>query len=194
MQNSAKIGKKAASCKILLSVNYYDVADSSNSKQTIPYYCNADDYCSFLLTKTKEIKKLPAVFNPSSDQIPWASLLTCTCLTSVQTIDFTEAILHLHQCLGLKNQVLAFYKVQHTVLKSDKISQNLWIGYSLPAETRQRLYALLWESVLFVLEQMSGRDFGRAHSVKQSGFDSYLLEGWLKCKAFLIRISYSSGS
>lgn len=46
----------------------------------------------------------------------------------------------------------------------------------------------------FVWEQMSGRDFGRTHSVKQSGFDSYLLEGRLKCKAFLIRISYSSGS
>lgn len=93
-----------------------------------------------------------------------------------------------------KKQVLAFYEVRHTVLKSDKISQNLWTGYSLPAETRQRLQALLWESVLFVWEQMSGRDFGRTHSVKQSGFDSYLLEGWLKCKAFLIRISYSSGS
>lgn len=93
-----------------------------------------------------------------------------------------------------KKQVLAFYGVRHTVLKSDKISQNLWIGYSLPAETRQRLQALLWESVLFVWEQMSGRDFGRTHSVKQSGFDSYLLEGRLKCKVFLIRISYSSGS
>jgi len=160
----------------------------------IQCYCNADDYCSFLFTKTKKIKKLPTVFKLASYQIPQASFPSCTCLTSAQALISMRKRSICTSAHDWKKQVLAFYEVRHSVLKSDKISQNLWIGYSLPAETRQRLQALLWESVLFVWEQMSGRDFGRTHSVKQSGFDSYLLEGWLKCKAFLIRISYSSGS
>ena len=81
------------------------------------------------------------------------------------------------------------------ILEPNKIDRNLWKGNQpFLAEENQWIYVHTASRICsFCYRTDVWEVFGRPHSVKQSSFDSSLLEAWLKCKVFLIRISYSSG-